>query len=124
MPVTNEDARAVLKVGRRGTYYWLSELTRLTMLEKKGQRYRASPYSKALMMAVSTVFGSLVMGKIPEPQVAAIHGKNALGWNTVLQTATEGLELLYARGRIDESERMRRQKIIDEFRRELDVPNA
>jgi hypothetical protein len=126
MPITNEDARAVLKVGRRGAYYWLSELTRLTMLEKRGQAYRASPYSKDLLAAASITFGSLLMGKMPRTATAvAINRENVPAWSTVLQTAADGLELLYSRGRIDQSERARQQKMINDLRLGLDdAPRA
>jgi hypothetical protein len=123
MPITNEDARAVLKVGRRGAYYWLSELTRLTMLEKHGQTYRASPYSKALMATASATFGSLMLGKAPKVP-APVDPKSVPALSTVLQTAAEGLEVLYSRGRIDQAERARRQKVIDDLRLELNAPPA
>ena len=120
IPITNADARTVLKVGRNGAYSWLGILTRLTMLEKRGQTYRASPYSKSLVAAASLTFRSLVLGKMPHSAPASsITGDNASAWSTVLQTAGDGLELLYSRGRIDQSERARRQKIIDDVRLEL-----
>jgi hypothetical protein len=126
MPITNKDARTVLKVGRNGAYYWLGILTRLTMLEKRGQAYRASPYSKDLLAAASITFGSLLMGKMPQTVAAsAISRENASAWSTVLQTAADGLELLYSRGRIDQSERARRQKMINDLRLGLDdAPRA
>jgi len=127
MPITNEDARTVLKIGRNGAYYWLGILTRLTMLEKRGQQYRVSPYSKNLVTAASLTFRSLVQGKMPQTATAvgAINHENASAWSTVLQTAADGLELLYSRGRIDQSERGRRQKMIDDLRLELgDVPST
>jgi hypothetical protein len=99
----------------------LSELTKFTMLEKRGQAYRASPYSKDLLAAASITFGSLLMGKIPQTlPAAAINRENVSAWSTVLQTAADGLELLYSRGRIDQSERARQQKLIGDLRLELD----
>lgn len=117
MPITNEDARAVLKVGRNGAYYWLGILTRLTMLEKRGQTYQASPYSKSLVAAASLTFRSLVMGKMPQAAASApVNGENVSAWSAVLQTAADGRELLYSRGRIDQSERARLQKTINDLR--------
>jgi hypothetical protein len=118
--ITNVDARTVLKVGRNGAYYWLGILTRLSMLEKRGQTYRASPYSKSLVEAASLTFRSLVLGKMPQTATAAINRENVSAWSTVLQTASDGLEMLYSRGRIDQSERARQQKIIDDLRLGLD----
>jgi len=126
MPITNKDARTVLQVGRNGAYYWLGILTRLAMLEKRGQTYCVSPYSKSLIATASLTFRSLVMGKMPQTSTAsAINRENVSAWSTVLQTAADGLELLYSRGRIDQSERARRQKMIDDLRIGLDgLPRA
>jgi len=120
VPMTNEDARTILKVGRNGAYYWLARLTGLDMLEKRGQAYRASPYSKSLVAAASLTFRSLVEGKMPQTPTSPINRDNLSAWRTVLQTTADGLELLYSRGRIDQSERARRQKIIEDLRLELD----
>jgi hypothetical protein len=123
-PVTNEDIRTLLKVGRNGAYYWLGKLTRLNMLEKRGQTYRISPYSVSFVAAASLTFRSLVSGKMPRAATAAVIGNNITAWSTVLQTAAEGLELLYSRGRIEQSERARRQKMIDDLRLDLDDPTT
>jgi len=123
IPTTNQDARALLKVGRNGAYYWLGILTRLAMIEKRGQTYLASPYSKSLVAAASLTFRSLVQGKMPQTAIAPVNRQNLSAWSTVLQTAADGLELLYSRGRIDQSERARRQKIIEDLRLELDHAN-
>ena len=122
MPLTNQDARAILKVGRNGAYYWLGKLTRLGMLEKRGQKYRISQYSMSLIAAASLTFRSLVLGKTP--QTAIVDHDNITAWRTVLQTAAEGVELLYFKGRIDQSERSRQQKMINDLRLKLDDPSS
>jgi hypothetical protein len=130
MPVTNKDARVLLKVGRNGAYYWLGNLVRLGMLEKRGQTYRVSPYSMSLVAAASLTFRSLVSGKMPQvatttTAVLPTTREDVAAWTTILQTASEGLELLYSRGRIDQSERARQQKMINVLRLELDdAPRA
>ncbi len=52
-PITNRDAVKVLGLTSKGAWRWLSRLRQLGMLEKKGQTYRASPYSKDLLRSVS-----------------------------------------------------------------------
>ena len=89
--VTNRDARDVLKLRRAGAWVWLSKLTALGMLEKRGQSYRASPYTENLISATSLVFRSVVNGKTPR--------FNAPAWSEVLRLASDGVRTSYERGR-------------------------
>jgi hypothetical protein len=109
--VTNKDVRAVFKVGRAGAWVWLSRLTRLGMLEKRGQSYRASPYSEKLISTTSLTFQSVLTGRTPRPQ-----GQN---WTEALRLASEGVRMSYERGKIDQAEYAAKGRMLKELEESL-----
>jgi hypothetical protein len=110
--VTNKDARTIFKVGRAGAWVWLSRLTGLGMLEKRGQSYKASPYVEKLISTVSLTFQSVLTGKTP----TSIQGP---GWAEALRLASEGVKLAYERGKIDQSECNAKTRMLKELEAQL-----
>jgi hypothetical protein len=111
--VTNREARSAFKVGRAGAWVWLSRLTRVGMLEKRGQSYKASPYAEKLFGTVSLTFQSLLTGKTPK-----LQGQN---WSDALRLASDGLRMSYERGKIDQAEYARQGRMLKELEAELVV---
>jgi hypothetical protein len=111
--VTNKDVRDALKLRRAGAWVWLSKLTALGMLEKRGQSYRASPYTTNLISATSLVFRSVLNGKTPQ--------LNTHAWSEALRLASDGVQMLYARGRIDQAEFTRQSRMLKELEAQLNV---
>ncbi len=112
-PITNADARELLKLRRSHAWDCLSRLVELGLLEKRGHAYRASPYAKALVQALFLTFRSIVSGKPPQVENPA--------WVSVIQIATDGLESLYSRGRIDQSEYAAKSRLLKDLEAELSV---
>ena len=106
--ISNKDARSVLKVGRVGTWYWLDKLTKLTMLEKRGQYYRASRYTSELVHALSLTFRSVLNGKLPNVEDSEAFSK-------VISLAFQGLESLYDTGKIDPEEYKRTKNMLKDL---------
>jgi hypothetical protein len=105
-PITNRDAK-VLGLTSKGAWRWLSRLRQLQMLEKRGQSYRASPYSKELLRSVSALFRGAVAGEFPEDADPRIKD--------MLRFAREGTESLYDRGKLDQAAYEERLKLIHEI---------
>lgn len=114
-PISNEDARAVLKLGRNRSWANLSSLVRLGLLVKQRQRYRASPYAEHLIAALSLTFQSVLAGKMPQVNV------QGPGWVEALRLASEGVQMSYARGRIDQAEFTRQGRMLKELEAQLNV---
>jgi len=112
-PISNAEARRVLKLGRNRAWARLSDMVRLTLLEKRGHTYRASPYAENLVGALSLTFQSVLAGKLPQ-----IQGP---GWADVLKMASEGMTMAYERGKIDRAEFTRRDRMLKELEAQLDV---
>ncbi len=112
-PITNAEARQILKLGRNRAWVNLSDLVKLTLLEKRGHAYRASPYAEHLVAALSLTFQSVLAGKMPN-----IQGP---GWAEVLRLASDGVRMSYERGKIDQSEFARRDRMLKEMEAQLDV---
>ena len=112
-PITNAEARQILKLGRNRAWVNLSGLVRLTLLEKRGHSYRASPYAEHLVAALSLTFQSVLAGKMPN-----IQGP---GWAEVLRLASDGVEMSFAKGRIQQSEHVQLEKFLKEMEAQLNV---
>ena len=108
-PITNAQARAVFKSGRNGAWLRLSNLVRLGMLEKRGQFYRASPYASSLLYATSLTFRSVLNDIVPSVAPGVLP--------RLLEIAREGLEFLYARGKIEQHEYAERLRFLREVER-------
>jgi len=112
-PVTNADARPIFGLGRAGTWSWLSRLVNLGMLEKRGQAYKASPYSENLIEAVSITFQNVLSGKVP-----TVRGQ---AWTEALKLASEGAETEFQRGKTDQTEHARQVRMLKELEAQLDA---
>jgi hypothetical protein len=110
-PITNTEARSVLKVGRNVAWIYLSRLVQLGMLEKRGQVYRASNYAADLLYATSLTFRSVLNGKVPEVDQGKLPNLLAL--------ARQGLEILYERGKIDQEEYAKQLRFLKEAERDV-----
>ncbi len=83
--------------GKRGTTWaMLSRLVQLGLLEKRGHTYAVSPFAKDFTSAIALTFrGLLTNSEITVPTPAIV---------TALRLASQGVELLYSKGKIAESE--------------------
>jgi len=110
-PITNTEARSVLKVERNVAWIYLSRLVQLGMLDKRGQVYRASDYAADLLSATSLTFRSVLNGKVPEVDPGRLPNLLAL--------ARQGADLLYERGKIDQEEYTKQLKFLKEAERDV-----
>ena len=110
-PITNTEARSVLKVERNVAWIYLSRLVQLGMLDKRGQVYRASDYAADLLSATSLTFRSVLNGKVPEVDPGRLPNLLAL--------ARQGADLLYERGKIDQDEYDKQLKFLREAGRDV-----
>jgi hypothetical protein len=109
-PVNNADARAILKLGRTGAWFWLDRLNKLSMLDKKTtQLYRTSAYSSDLVYALSLTLRSVLNGRIPKVE------DNHEAFLEILRLASDGLEILYERGRIEQDEYDKKRRTLKTF---------
>jgi hypothetical protein len=112
-PITNAEARHTLKLGRNRAWAKLSALAKLTLLEKRGQSYRTSPYAENLVGALSLTFQSVLAGKMPNVQ--------GPGWARVLRLASDGLRLAYDRGKMEQDEYLQHERFLKEMEAQLNV---
>lgn len=117
VPITNSDVSHAGGRSRNTTWYQLSKLTRLGMLEKRGHHYRTSPYAVHLVQAAAVTFRAVVSGKMPETELNQDLSEN----NTtippeVLGYAEEGVKVMYERGLLTQDENNRRLKLIQSCR--------
>jgi hypothetical protein len=112
-PITNEDARRMLKLGRNRAWANLSDLVKLSLLEKRGHAYRASPYAENLVGALSLTFQSVLAGKMPN-----IRGQ---GWAEVLRLAFDGVETSYMKGKTQQGEYQQQMKLLKEMEAQLNA---
>ena len=110
-PITNTEARSVLKVERNVAWIYLSRLVQLGMLEKRGQVYRASDYAADVVYATSLTFRSVLNGKVPEVDPGKLPNLLAL--------ARQGAEVLYERGKIDQEEYSKQLRFLKEAERDV-----
>jgi hypothetical protein len=108
VPITNSEVSSTTGKNRNVTWYQLAKLTKLGMLDKRGNKYRISPYALNLIEAAALTFRAVVNGKMPK--VESSDGRQDL-----LRIASEGTESLYLRGTIDQAEYSRRLKVIQGF---------
>jgi hypothetical protein len=84
------------------------------MLEKRGQYYRASPYARHLITALYITFSSVLEGEMP-------RGVRRDGpMVQVLRIASDGLESLYDRGKVDPDEYKQSKSILKQFAASLE----
>jgi biotin operon repressor len=95
LPFTNGEARQILEMKRQTAWKHLARLRDAGLIEKRGHTYRVSMFSRSFVGRLSATLGGTLMG-IEPVQTDALK--------EVLKVASEGVELLYARGRIGEQE--------------------
>jgi hypothetical protein len=107
----NYEARALLGTSRQATWERLSRLVELGFLEKRGHVYKVSPYAKALVSASSSALRGLLTNKV------LVENRSAA--NELLSLATQGLELMYAKGLIQPVEQARYQRLLAGLAKEI-----
>jgi hypothetical protein len=118
VPITNSDVSRANGRGRNTTWYQLSKLTRLGMLEKTGHQYRTSPYALNLIEAAGITFRAVVNGKLPRAETG--NGSSESVPRELVTIAKEGVEFQYERGRLSQEEYSRRLKVIYELEKSLE----
>ena len=109
-PFTNGEVRALFGVERQATWTRLSELVQLGLVEKRGHTYRTSPFANQFLCAVADTLRSLLTGGEPLPRDAASAD--------ILSLAGQGVEALYAKGKIQQREYYEYMRKLGEVRRE------
>jgi hypothetical protein len=94
-PFTNGEAKQILEMKRQTTWKHLAQLTEAGLVEKRGHTYRVSRFTSDFVGNLSASLRSTLMGT-EMPRSDAMK--------EVLRTASQGVEILYARGKIDERE--------------------
>jgi hypothetical protein len=106
-PFTNSEARSFLQVKRQATWKHLARLVQLGLLEKRGHVYRVSRFTKDFLSATSSTFIGLMTGvRTPVTDQKSVE---------TLQTALDGIEALYAKGRLRQEDYRRHRKILEEI---------
>jgi len=95
-PFTNGDAREVLAVKRQASWKRLSQMCEAGLIQKRGHSYRITPFTREFVESLSSALASLITGK-PPARLDQASLKS-------LEAALEGLEALYARGRLTQEE--------------------
>lgn len=113
-PFTNGRARPLLGTSRQAAWERLSKLVELGLLEKRGHLYGVSPYAKALVSASSRALRSLLTNKV--------LAENRSAAKELVSLATQGLELMYAKGMVQPVEQARYQRLLAGIAREMDEP--
>ena len=112
--ISNADVRKILRLRTRGSAWrWLRRLSRIKMLEKRGNGYRTSTYGRELVSTLSSVFKAAMRGRW-----AFVDGNHEASAR-LLEIAEEGTEKLYERGLIDEEEYRSRSRLIRDFKAHL-----
>jgi len=111
--ITNKDVRRVLRLRRGQAWTNLSALVNVGMLEKRGQHYRASPYARHLITALYITFSSVLEGEMPQ-----VRKDDSMA--QVLRIASDGLESLYDRGKVDPDEYKRTKSLLKQVAASLE----
>jgi len=121
VPITNSDVSRAGGKSRNTTWYQLSKLTRLGMLEKRGHQYRVSPYAVNLIQAAAITFRAVVNGKMPEADRKEGSSAGSMSMlREVIAIAREGLEAQYERGRLTQEDYDRRLRLIHDLEASLE----
>ncbi len=110
-PFTNGQARPLLGTSRQAAWERLSMLVELGFLEKRGHHYRVSSYAKALVSASSSALRGLLTNKV--------LAENRSAATELLSLATQGLELMYAKGVIQPVDQVRYQRLLAGLAKEI-----
>ncbi len=104
---TNRDARELLSVKRQASWKRLARLSEAGLIQKRGHSYRIAPFTRVFVAALSSTLGALVTGA-PVRQPSPVSRE-------ALESAIEGLEALYAKGKLNQEEFTRRRAALQEL---------
>jgi hypothetical protein len=105
-PFMNADASALFGTKRQTTWVHLRKMVELGLLEKRGHVYRMSEFSVRFIVAVSNVFESLITGK------ELVYDEESVRF---LSMARDGIESLYARGKVTQDDYVRYRNRVEEL---------
>jgi hypothetical protein len=110
---TNADVRALLSSHRQTSWVKLSRLSRAGIIEKRGHSYRVSSYTKEMVVGLSAALANLVALRelSDDPEVSKLF-----------RLASEGIDVLYDRGRLGQEEYMRTKEIMEEVMSKHGIP--
>jgi len=103
-PFTNGDARSILLVKRQASWKKLVWLTEAGLIQKRGHSYRVAPFTREFVESLSSLTVALLMGK----EVTAVP----LSHKPSLEVALQGVEALYAKGRLSQEEYSRHRSVL------------
>lgn len=107
-PFMNAEARAVFGNRRQTTWEKLVRLTDAGLVQKRGHVYRVTPFASEFVRASASVLKHLVTGaEVPAQQVD----------RGLLQVAMEGVEILYAKGKLSQSQYFEYKRAVSEVPR-------
>jgi len=106
-PFTNGDARSVLLVKRQASWRKLAQLTEAGLIQKRGHSYRVAPFTREFVGSLSSLTIALLMGK-EVPAVQPSHKPS-------LEVAVQGVEVMYAKGRLSQEEYSRHRSVLMEM---------
>ena len=106
-PFTNGDARSILLVKRQASWKRLAQLTEAGLIQKRGHSYRVAPFTREFVESVSSLTIALLMGK----DVSAVPPSHKLS----LEVALQGVEALYAKGRLSQEEYSHHRSVLTEM---------
>ena len=110
-PFTNKDAREILQVKRQASWKRLAQLADSGLIQKRGHSYRVAPFAREFVSALSSTLTGVLAGTSP---IRA----NQLS-QEALKVALEGLEALYAKGRLSQSDYSRHKAAVEEMTRAI-----
>lgn len=106
-PFTNGDAREILLVRRQASWKRLAQLVESGLIQKRGHSYRIAPFTNEFVSALSSTFTGVLTGKSPTAIPPASR--------ETLVVALEGLETLYAKGRLSQADFSRHKAAVEEM---------
>ncbi len=106
-PFTNGDARECLRVKRQASWKRLAQMCDAGLIQKRGHSYRVAPFTMEFVAALSSVLGALVTGR---PVVESTPESRK-----ALESAVEGLEALYSKGKLSQEEYVRHRATLEEM---------
>lgn len=96
VPFTNAKLRKIMGMKRGAAWVRLSKLVEVGLIEKRGHTYMISTSTASFVGALSSALTALVTGR------EVRTGRPV--WLRILKLAGEGIEMLYAKGRIQPKE--------------------
>ena len=110
-PFTNRDARETLGVRRQASWKTLSLLAGAGLIEKRGHSYRVTLFARDFVLGLSTTLTGVLTGRSLTPTTP--------GSKEALRASLEGLEALYAKGRLGQADYSRYKTVVEEMFRAI-----